>query len=145
MPKFVKYKYRFLLEESPYEIGREVGMGLDTIPEALGRLKVTYSNRKVTVSPDLLDKPTAYDLYWADKEGNFIAEFSQKDLEEFERGIRDWLREWRQAMVMGRFGRQMWPSTESRGNPGNPGEIMSREEIDALAHTISEEIKHRLS
>lgn len=100
----VKYRYKFLLEDSPYEIGREVGMGIDTISEALENLKVTYSNRKVLVTPSLI-KDKWEDLYWADQSGNFIAEFSTKDLEDFERGIRDWLREFREART-----KQIWPS-----------------------------------
>jgi len=100
----VKYRYKFLLEDSPYDIGREVGMGIDTVSEALENLKVTYSNRKVLVTPSLI-KDKWEDLYWADQSGNFIAEFSTKDLENFERGIRDWLREFREART-----KQIWPS-----------------------------------
>ena len=102
--RFVKYRYKFLLEDSPYDIGREVGMGIDTVSEALENLKVTYSNRKVLVTPSLI-KDKWEDLYWADQSGNFIAEFSTKDLENFERGIRDWLREFREART-----KQIWPS-----------------------------------
>ena len=107
----VKYRYEFLLDESPYDIGEEVGMGIDTIPEALENLKVSYAGHKVLVTPSLIT-PQAYDLYWTDLEGKFIADFSSEDLRQFEEGIRDWLRKWREAMVLGSLGFQLWPQNK---------------------------------
>ncbi|GAH99991.1 unnamed protein product [marine sediment metagenome] len=113
--RLIKWQYGYPLNVTPYELGREIGMALDTVPNALEELKLVYSNRKLTITPWLVRENT-HDLYWTDSGGNFIAEFSKQDIQEVERGILEWLREWRESIVLGKLGKQVWPTTES--NPG---------------------------
>lgn len=123
--RLIKWRYGFPLNVTPYELGREIGMALDTVPNALEELKVVYSNRKLTITPWLVRENT-HDLYWTDSGGNFIAEFSKQDIQEVERGIREWLREWRESTVLGKLGKQVWPT---KSNPAVPEAVIEKGQI----------------
>lgn len=114
----MKVKFQEALHKSPYEAGQMAGMQMDTIPEALENLRLTFEPRGVSLSP-WLSRRCICELYWADSQGNFTSEFSKVDQEEFERGIRDWLRSVRQEGPT----RRLWPMTQSGGFKVTPTKI----------------------
>lgn len=119
----MKVKFQEALHESPYEAGQLAGMQMDTIPNALENLRLTFGPRGVSLSP-WLGRRNNYELYWADNQGNFTAGFSKVGREEFERGIRDWLRSVRQEGPTHR----LWPMTQSGGFKFTPTKIQQIKE-----------------
>ena len=102
-----------LLYDSIHAAGEHVGMGMDTIPEALERLKLEWvPPRKVIVSPSIVKGRREYEVYWADEQENFVSALTEKERQRFEEGIRTWLREWREAKT-----KQIWPAPPSEGPP----------------------------
>jgi hypothetical protein len=127
--EFEQIKFQYTFDESPYEAGQYAGMGMDTIPEALERLQLSFGRSQVTISPWIVHKNT-YELYVANDKGDFVRELSPEEKLEFERGIRDWLRE---AVREGPT-KRIWPET-SEFMPWNIGHNRDKEETRKL-HSV---------
>ncbi|MDD4984470.1 MAG: ArdC-like ssDNA-binding domain-containing protein [Dehalococcoidales bacterium] len=102
-----RYKFQRLLERSPYEAGEIAGMQMDTIPEALENLQLTFSKMKVKIYP-WLTRENEVDAYVVDAKGDFSRALSPQEREEFEKGIRDWLR----GAVRSGPSKKIWPQTK---------------------------------
>jgi hypothetical protein len=95
------------LENSLKKAGEHVGMTMDTLPDALDLLKLEWPTPRVaSIYPDVFHRIREWDIYWADQDENFVKELSVTDRQEFEQGIRSWLKEWRGAKT-----KRIWPAT----------------------------------
>ena len=92
---------------NPSAAGEFIGMELDTVPEALEQLKLTWvADGEVKVHPSIAGADHSHAVHWSDPQETHTWPFAQKDRMEFEEGIRKWLREMR-----GSHTRQIWPAT----------------------------------